>query len=268
MGYRRVYTSTIRVPIYAGWRCQNCNEVNFAQGIISCMGQYSTNSIRSSKQEEAKAKASAQAQQAWLRNAFNIIHYTKQYPTEVRNNLIFQNTRCTKCKKKPKWDNNTNLVFIFCTLGIILSIISGLVTFALLTNVIAWAIFVAIVGITIGVPMFIEKNYKNYMASLPAKYVPVIGSHNLELKEYAVAQGVDLPTPEQIIDSINPKMQSLENEIIYNDNSVKIEVPRQKSSDISEEERVSLLKSYKELLDTGALTQEEYEAKKRQLLGL
>ena len=59
MSSRTVYTSTITVPVYASWKCEECGEVNFATGSIVVKRQESSSSWRPSKQREAEAKAAS-----------------------------------------------------------------------------------------------------------------------------------------------------------------------------------------------------------------
>ena len=50
MGSRTVYTSTISVPVYASWKCEECGEINLATGVIVCKREESSSSWSSTKQ--------------------------------------------------------------------------------------------------------------------------------------------------------------------------------------------------------------------------
>ncbi len=102
MATHTIYTSTIRVPIYASWKCPNCGEINFSWGNIFCERQAASSSGRRSELEEAKNTASSLVQNEWKQNALNIIFNPQENPQNVRRDLFFQNTNCTKCGKKPK----------------------------------------------------------------------------------------------------------------------------------------------------------------------
>lgn len=52
-----------------------------------------------------------------------------------------------------------------------------------------------------------------------------------------------------------------------NDEEQKREVAKKQAEIVDESAKVSALKGYKELLDSGVITQEEFDAKKKQLLG-
>ena len=73
MSSRTVYTSTITVPVYGSWKCQECGEVNFATGAIVCKRQESSSSWRPSKQKEAEERAASLAQAEWAEEAYKIV---------------------------------------------------------------------------------------------------------------------------------------------------------------------------------------------------
>lgn len=200
MASRTTYISTITVPVYASWRCEHCGAVNFSAGVIEYKRQESTTSLRNSKHEEAKSKANSLAQAEWAGHACNIIYEPNRYAEAVRSGLSMQNTRCIKCGKKAKWDKDMKYV----TLGglcIMPAIISGLVAFGTGTSVVAWLIFLALLGVVIS-SFFSESRYKKMMASLPKEYTPVIGSLNTELIEYAQHIGKTIPDPYEAIEIV------------------------------------------------------------------
>lgn len=200
MASRTVYTSTITVPVYASWKCEECGEVNFAAGVIVCKRQESSSSWRPSKQQEAEERAAAQARAEWAGDAFKIISDPNHSGSAMYNNFYLQNTKCTKCGKKPRW--NKNVKFLPLTgLCIPVAMISGLVAFATLTSVAAWLIFLASAGfIAWGIAR--EEVYKKMMPKLPKKYTPVIGSLNEELIAYAGALGKTIPNPDECIATV------------------------------------------------------------------
>ena len=103
MATRTTYTSTITVPVYASWKCEECGEINIATGVIACKRQETTSSWRPSKQREAEEKAAQNVQAEWVGETYNIISDPNKYAQDMRNGLYLQNTHCTKCGKKPKW---------------------------------------------------------------------------------------------------------------------------------------------------------------------
>ena len=200
MGSRTVYTSTITVPVYASWKCEECGEVNFATGVIVCKRQESSSSWRSSKQKEAEERAAAQARAEWAGDAFKIISDPNHSGSAMYSNLLLQNTKCTKCGKKPRWNKNVKFLPLVA-LCMPVALISGIAAFATLTSVAAWLIFLASGGfIAWGIAR--EEVYKKMMPKLPKKYTPVIGSLNEELIAYAGARGKKIPNPDECIATV------------------------------------------------------------------
>lgn len=197
MATRTTYTSTIRVPVYASWKCPCCGEKNFSWGNIVCQRAVTTSSLRWSKQEEAKNEASRRAQNEWKQNALDIIFNPQMNPQNMRSDLFFQNTNCTKCGKKPKWDKGMGYMALL-SLSFMPAIISGMVAIAMKTSWIAWLVFATFLG-AIVYCFVTEKAYKKTMASMPLEYLPVIGSQNKELLVFAEQQGKRLPTPDETI---------------------------------------------------------------------
>lgn len=197
MATRTTYTSTIRVPIYASWKCPYCSEINFSLGNISFQKQVSTSSLRQSKHAEAISEASSRARNEWQQNALDIIFNPQKDPQNMRNDLSFQNTNCTKCRKRPKWDKGMGYMTLL-SLSFFPAIISGFVAFAMKTSWIAWLIFAAFFC-AIVYCIATEIVYKNTIEKMPAEYLPVIGSQNEELIVAAERQGKKLPSPDETI---------------------------------------------------------------------
>lgn len=197
MSTRTTYTSTIRVPVYASWKCENCDEVNFSTGVITYKAQQSTTSIRNSKHEEAKSRASDLAQSQWAEHAFRIISKPTTYAIELHDNLSLMNSCCTNCNKKPRWDKAKNLS-LWSVLCFMPAIISGIVAFSSGGNLTAWLIFIALAGIFLSAPIY-NSVYKRKMKNLPKAYIPVLGSINPELIAYANHLRQTIPTPEETI---------------------------------------------------------------------
>ena len=195
MATRTTYTSTITVPVYASWKCPKCGEINFSFGNIVCQRQASSSSLRRSKQDEAKERASTMAQSEWKDNALEIILNPRNDAGKLRENLFIQNTICTKCNAKPKWDRGPGYATIIA-LSILPAIFGGIFAFFDPTSIVAWLIFAASVGAFIyGIASWII--YKKRIASMPKEYLPVIGSLNEELMKYAALQGKSIPTPNE-----------------------------------------------------------------------
>lgn len=200
MSSRTVYTSTITVPVYASWKCEECGEINFATGSIVVKRQESSSSWRPSKQREAEAKAASLAQAEWAGETLQIISDPNNHAQDMRNGLFLQNTHCTKCGKKPKWDKDMKYL-IWGGLCFMPAIISGIAAIAIGTSPVAWLIFAAFLAIIV-MAFISEPRYKKMMKNLPKKYTPVIGSLNSELIEYAEALGKKIPNLDECIATV------------------------------------------------------------------
>lgn len=200
MGSRTTYTSTITVPVYASWKCEHCGEINFAAGNIVCKRQETTSSWRNSKHEEAKARAHDLAQAEWAGEAYKVITDPNNSASELYSNVFLQNTRCTKCRKKPRWEMHMKFVPLL-GFAMITAIISILCVLGSPTSIGAWLAFLCSAGfITWGIVR--ENRYKKMMPNFPKQYTPVIGSLNAELAEYAAQRGKSIPTPDECVEIV------------------------------------------------------------------
>ena len=200
MGSRTTYTSTITVPVYASWKCEHCGEINFAAGNIVCKRQESTSSWRNSKHEEAKARAHDLAQAEWVGEAYKVITDPNNSASELYSDVFLQNTRCTKCRKKPRWEMHMKFVPLL-GLAMPTALISGLFLFGTPTSIGLWLTFLCSAGfITWGIVR--ENWYKKMMPNFPKQYTPVIGSLNAELAEYATQRGKSIPTPDECVEIV------------------------------------------------------------------
>ena len=200
MGSRTTYTSTITVPVYASWKCEHCGEINFAAGNIVCKRQETTSSWRNSKHEEAKARAHDLAQAEWAGEAYKVITDPNNSASELYSNVFLQNTRCTKCRKKPRWEMHMKFVPLL-GFAMITAIISILCVLGSPTSIGAWLAFLCSAGfITWGIVR--ENWYKKMMPNFPKQYTPVIGSLNAELAEYAAQRGKSIPSPDECVEIV------------------------------------------------------------------
>ena len=207
MATRTTYTATITVPVYASWRCEHCGEINFAAGVITCKRQESTSSLRTSKHNEAKVNVASRAYAEWMGEAYKIISDPNHNGSKMYNNLFFENTDCTKCGKKPRWNKNTKFLSLV-VIVILAGLISGIVAFSTLTSVVAWLIFLSCIGFFVwGIAR--EEVYKKMMVILPKQYTPIIGSLNQELIEYASKHGGTIPTPDECIEYVQEHQKTL-----------------------------------------------------------
>jgi len=118
----------------------------------------------------------------------------------MRNDLFLQNTNCTNCGKKPKWDRDM-MYLSWGGLCFMPAIISGIAALMMGTSLVAWLIFAAFLAVV--VTAFIsEPRYKKMMKNLPKEYTPVIGSLNDELIKHASSWGKTIPNPDECIATV------------------------------------------------------------------
>ncbi len=200
MPKKQFYSSSVSVPVYAAWKCRFCKTNNFSAGFIICKRETSSSSWRIKKQEEARKLASVLAQNEWKQNAIDIIFSPKFAPQKMRESLSLNNTRCSRCKLKPRWDRGLGYQ-LFSSMSFGFALISGFV--AVITPVfpVAWLIFfLCVLGTLYG---FINaKAYKKAIQRMDIKFLPVIGSQNEELVAFAEGQGKSLLSPEGVIDAV------------------------------------------------------------------
>lgn len=200
MGSRTTYTATITVPVYASWKCEHCGEINFAAGNIVCKREESTSSWRNSKHEEAKSRAHESAQAEWAEEAYKVITDPNNSASELYSNVFLQNTRCTKCRKKPRWEMHMRFVPLL-GLAMPTALISGLFLLGAPTSIGLWIAFLCSAGF-ITWAIVGENMYKKMMPNFPKQYTPVIGSLNAELAEYAAQHGKSIPTPDECVEIV------------------------------------------------------------------
>lgn len=200
MASRTIYTTTITVPVYTSWKCEECGEINFSTGVIGCQREVSTSSWRKSKQNEAEEMAANKAREEWAGEAYKIISDPNHNASLMFSNFYVHNTNCTKCNKKPRW--NKNIRFLWTIPPIFIGgLISLIGVISDVTSLVAWSFLLGIVGI-FALLVAREENYKKMMSKLPKRYTPVIGSLNEELIEYASALGKTIPNPDECIEIV------------------------------------------------------------------
>lgn len=203
MGSKTVYTSTITVPVYAAWKCEKCGQANFSDGKIRYQVETSSGSMFQSKHDEAKAAAQQNAQSGWADHALSIMMFPNESAEALRSSLFLENTKCTHCGKKPKWDNKEKKILsILC----LLSLFSAILIFAAIVmsgeaGLTEWLITLALAAV--GCCGFIDgRLFKKTMENLPKEYTPVIGSLNQELIERAAKRHRQIPSPEQAFEIV------------------------------------------------------------------
>lgn len=182
MAVRTTVTSTIRVPVYAVWRCSKCGEINFSEGVIACSAS-STSTAFFHKTRVARAtEASEQEVNAsWKQTTLGIIADPIENYQKMRQCFHLYHYKCSKCGNKEKWNKGMAYLSVAC-FDLMPTIISLLFVIAMPSSIGAWLFFLLFAGI-LACCIFSEKHFKTVLKNLPS--MPVIGSLNPELKEYA-----------------------------------------------------------------------------------
>ncbi len=206
--YWQHYTSTIKVPVYASWKCENCQEVNFATGQIICKRTEGNTSWFPSDIRAAQKLASERTHSEWLSIATKIIVYPNHNGSTMYKHFFLHNSKCTKCRKKPWWNKGPKLLPLVAV-SIPVSIISGISAVLNLMSVTPWLVFLASIGVIIWA-IGRKLAYPKKMLQLPKEYTPVIGSFNPSL--ITVATGIDktMPTPDECIAAVRGYNQKTE----------------------------------------------------------
>lgn len=205
---RQYYISTLKVPVYASWKCENCGEVNFATGRIVCRRTEDTTSWRPSQIRAARERASARTNFEWVTIATKIIFDPNRNGATMYKHFGLQNSKCTKCGKKPRWGKTSNfnpfLLWLIPTY-----VTSGIIIFSQLPTVAGWLFFLANIGV-VAWAIVRKVVYPKKMSKLPRAYTPVIGSFNPSLIRVAAGVGRTMPTPDECIGAVRGYNQKAE----------------------------------------------------------
>jgi uncharacterized protein (DUF983 family) len=193
--YRQYHASTIKVPVYASWKCEKCAEVNFATGRIVYRQTESTTSWGPSQIRAARERVSARTNSEWVTIAAKIIFDPNRNGSAMYKHFFLQNCKCTKCGKKPRWGKTSNFN-PFLALLIPSYITTGIIAFSMLPTVAAWLFLLANIGV-VAWAIVRKVAYPKKMAQLSKAYTPVIGSFNPSLVKVAVEVGKTMPTPDE-----------------------------------------------------------------------
>lgn len=194
---RHKYTSKIKIPVYASWKCEDCGEVNFALGSVVCQRSKRTGSWLSSTITDAQDTASTQAHLDGVEIAWNIIQDPKQNSFTTGNHFRLKNAKCTQCGKNPSW-NAYAPTLSFVAFAIPIALISGIFALAKLTSIVSWLLFIASVNVIIW-GLSRKTAFQKRMHNLPKEYIPVVGSFNPDLIKYAQTFSETIRTPDECI---------------------------------------------------------------------
>ena len=277
MAIRTVYTSTTTVPVYASWKCKKCNKCNSSDGVIVSQYQTSSSSFRRSKQIEASAYARYYSETGLQNSALGIMLEPRKNFKNLRLNLYLKKTRCPTCHFKPVWTRGIWLER-HCISFLPFLFVAGIAFLSF--KPIPIAIFLGLLSLVL-YPFIQEKISFKTLEKNPDLF-PVVGTFNRELIEEARSINKLIPSPAEarefvihLISASSEKQKKVQESVL---SATQQEKPIQKDEHNTQKHNDPIndnlysaadeIEKFKNLFDKGIITQEEFEAKKKQLLGL
>lgn len=102
--------SSLSVPIYAGWRCSKCNEVNLSKGELG-WSQSGMASGSKSYRENALELNSIDLQREWPERTLAVMSDPKGLAKILRRALLMDSVTCSNCNTIPEWAQTKSLKY-------------------------------------------------------------------------------------------------------------------------------------------------------------
>lgn len=201
MAVRTTVTSTINVPIYAGWRCSKCDAANFSKGWISYAASATSSAFfPEDREERAGAESKRMLKENWLPVSLAVITTPRIYCQEFRRYLKLDRYKCEKCGKKERWKKSMayeplGKFMNWCILFAVLFVLG------LPKDPRCWAALLFFAGIRIACAYSV-KHYRETMKKIPSRNMVKLGSLEPKLTTHAQQLGVHLLTPEEIVSTV------------------------------------------------------------------
>lgn len=212
MGTRTTSTTTVNVPVYAAWECSHCGEKIFSDGVFSFSASSSTRAFPTKKElERIKNDSKEYAEELWKKKALGVITNPIKNYSRFRQSLHIYDNICPKCGNKEKWNKDMGYMSIFA-LNFTPTIISLICLIASPSSLWAWLFFL-IFGTIFVFCIYSEYHFKTILKKIPSKSMPVIGSLNPELKEYAKENNYNILTPQEVLTQISAEEVSCDGDI-------------------------------------------------------
>ena len=96
------YRSSLNVPIYAGWRCSKCNEINISKGELN-WSQSGMASGSKEFREHAIEVNEIDLQREWPERTLAVIDDPKGLAKVLRHALRVGSVTCSRCNTTPEW---------------------------------------------------------------------------------------------------------------------------------------------------------------------
>ena len=192
------YTSTVNVPVFAGWLCPKCREINFSQGKIEYSKTTSSSSLSGEKQEAARNKARDEANSGWMDNAIGIMFRPRENAGIFRDRLKLENYSCKQCGAKPVWKGG-KLANVIAMIMLLFGLLMFIVGCSEGGSVSLW------IGLGVNTALLVlilvadSSAYKRKLQNIPDEYMPVISTLNPELLSYSEFRRIKMPTPQETV---------------------------------------------------------------------
>lgn len=268
MATRTKMTSIITSPANVKWKCSKCGASNNSKGNFRFEAKEtvfgSPNSERVKKDHEALTN---RLLLDWKTQALLIIKNPLKFADMLRDCLYVANPQCKECKKREIWARDRWYAPFFAWI-VLAEIIAAI--FAISDGAEAWVLF-SIITIFLAWTIYDTKSFEGKMRKLSPESIPIIESTDELLISYG-----SLRSKEK-----NRTMQSLDTEAVEENHNCPSPIKSDTTQDVSSQQQeraehtinrgfsaADEIEKFKRLLDKGIITQEEFEAKKKQLLGL
>ena len=280
------YTSKVSLPITYQWKCSKCGTINRVSTTVYTSAQTMSGGRKVNAQSQYNASSMAKTEMNNIVKAlFGETPHFYQYKK------LGLNSKCESCSHKEPWSakNLDWLTNILIKLGVIVLFIDAILfVFGLFsvfnknktsaqrkTDIIGLLIMLGIAAVLIGgfflIMHLISKHDLNKdieISKLPKSSLPIMVLDGKPVIDYEMIERTEAGRNEKIeiehrIDrptsSIPQKPVQQEGKIIQPDNTSAKNIPYSEADEIEK---------FKGLLDKGIITKEEFEAKKKQLLGI
>ena len=206
MSTKTTYRASIEVPVYFAWRCQKSNEINFNYASLQHVELDSTTSFSKDEKEAARKRAINKVEGSWKDQVLDILEHPNQHGSHLISSLTTSfGITCSKCNKNCLWyikGRGAYLVQMFVALPI--AVLFLILAIGNAEEISLW-VFFAVAAAFFAQPLIKEGIILNKIKKLPDKYMPVFGTKNEELLDYAEKKGIEFPTPEEAVSIVSSR---------------------------------------------------------------
>ncbi len=268
MATRTKMTSIITSPANVRWKCSKCGTRNASTGNFRFKEAETVfGSPNSQGVKRDHELLTNRLMTSWRMQALRIVLDPLNNANELRDNLYVANPSCKKCKNREIWTEDRWYAPFLAWL-VIAEIITAL--FGLFVGPEAW-LFFAVFTIVLVYIFYDTYSFEGKLRKLPSESIPKIESTDELLSSYIsrystrknkATQSLNTKAVEENHNRPAPNKSDKEQHI-SNQQPERAEHTINNGFSAADE-----IEKFKGLLDKGIITQEEFDAKKKQLLGL